>query len=153
MALVFRYCSGLLDFFKNLGRPLPFPSPSPPFSSSGLTLDLSEDFFFGSLSSFVGEVFELDHVPCPVGDEEKISLQVLSTNPRIFDVSNLLSNDESQEIIDAANEETREALAFHQSETGITSAVSSTRTSDSAEVSQGPLAQRIKRYARLSCGC
>jgi hypothetical protein len=57
--------------------------------------------------SYVGEIFHLGHVEG--ADDKPIYLKVLSVEPRVFDVFNFFSREESQELVDKV----RLALQIH----------------------------------------
>ena len=93
---------------------------------------------------FVGEVFELPHV---TGDRgAPISLKVLSTNPRVFDVLNFFSRDESTNLVNRALKETSETHRIKRSTTGAQGkSVNSRRTSESGFDTHGQVAIEVKR--------
>lgn len=94
--------------------------------------------------SHVGEVFKLTHVTGL--KEEPISIEVLSLEPRVFDIHNFFSPDEAQGLIDKALAETSETHGLHRSTTGTSEkAVFSKRTSENAWDTHGKLSQQIKR--------
>lgn len=93
---------------------------------------------------FVGEIFETSHVRD--GQNRPISLEVISTNPRVFDVHNFFSVDEAKGLIDKALKETSPTYALHRSTTGSTStSVFNKRTSENAWDTHGQIASEIKR--------
>lgn len=93
---------------------------------------------------FVGEVFELPHV---TGDQgAPISLKVLSTNPRVFDVLNFFSREESTNLVNRALKETSETHRIKRSTTGAQGkSVNSRRTSESGFDTHGKVAMEVKR--------
>jgi hypothetical protein len=93
---------------------------------------------------FVGEVFELPHV---TGDQgAPISLKVLSTNPRVFDVLNFFSREESTNLVNRALKETSETHRIKRSTTGAQGkSVNSRRTSESGFDTHGKVALEVKR--------
>jgi hypothetical protein len=94
--------------------------------------------------SYVGEVFKLTHVTGL--KEEPISIEVLSLEPRVFDIHNFFSPDEAQGLIEKALAETSETHGLHRSTTGTSEkAVFSKRTSENAWDTHGKLSQQIKR--------
>lgn len=89
--------------------------------------------------SFVGEIFELHHVQDASGNP--LSMEVISLEPRVFDIYNFFSEDEAQRLIDKALKETSETHGMHRSTTGATNgAVFSKRTSENAWDTHGALA-------------
>jgi hypothetical protein len=94
---------------------------------------------------FVGEIFRLDHVRDATG--QPLSMEVLSLEPRVFDIFNFFDVDESQQLIDKALRETSQTHGLHRSTTGVAGAsVFSKRTSENAWDTHGTLALRIKKY-------
>ena len=91
--------------------------------------------------SYVGEVFRLDHVQDASGNP--LSMEVLSLNPRVFDIFNFFSEDEAEKLIDKALKETSSTHGLHRSTTGaVDGQVFSKRTSENAWDTHGVLAQR-----------
>ena len=80
--------------------------------------------------SYIGEIFHLPHVDG--ANDSKIYLQVLSLNPRIFDVYNFFSKQESEELVQRAQAETSESHRIKRSSTGASGYnLNSRRTSES----------------------
>ena len=98
---------------------------------------------------FVGEIFELPHVLDTSGNP--LSLEVLSLDPRLFDIHNFFSEKEAQHLIDKAMKETSETHKLHRSSTGtaVGGSVFQRRTSENAWDTHGKLAQVIKKYVVL----
>jgi hypothetical protein len=92
---------------------------------------------------YVGEVFEMPHVSGREG--QSISLEVLSLEPRVFDVFNFFSPEEADELIQKALNETSETHKLGRSTTGIVGSFFKKRTSDNAWDTHGKTAIRIKR--------
>jgi hypothetical protein len=92
---------------------------------------------------FVGELFEMPHVSGREG--QPISLEVLSLEPRVFDVFNFFSPEEADELIKKALGETSETHKLSRSTTGIVGSFYKKRTSDNAWDTDGATALRIKR--------
>ena len=65
---------------------------------------------------FVGEIFELPHVSVPL--DLPVWLEVISLEPRVFDVFNFFDRDESTAIVDKALKETSETHRIKRSSTG-----------------------------------
>jgi hypothetical protein len=100
--------------------------------------------------SFVGERFVLDRMRDSAPSGEPVVLEVLSTNPRVFELHNFYSPDEASRLIQEALSETSESHRFHRSTTGAVNAkVFSKRTSENAWLTHTDLAQTIKRYSSL----
>jgi hypothetical protein len=92
---------------------------------------------------FVGELFEMPHVSGREG--QPISIEVLSLEPRVFDVFNFFSTEEADELIEKALSETSETHKLSRSTTGIVGSFYKKRTSDNAWDTHGKTAIRIKR--------
>jgi 2OG-Fe(II) oxygenase superfamily len=94
--------------------------------------------------SYVGEQFVLNHVRDTAGNV--VTLQVLSLQPRVFDIYNFFNLDESNQLMDKALGETSETHRFHRSTTGTTGAsVFSKRTSENAWDTHGETAMKVKQ--------
>lgn len=94
--------------------------------------------------SYVGEIFQISHVKDSLG--QPISLEVLSLDPRVFDIYNFFSADEAHSLIDKAVKETSPTYRLHRSTTGsATASIFNKRTSENAWDTHGTLAQTIKR--------
>jgi len=94
--------------------------------------------------SYVGEIFHLPHVPG--ASMKPIYLEVLSLEPRVFDVFNFFNRKESKELVDRAIAEKSESHKIKRSTTGASDkAVNSRRTSESGFDTSGKTALKIKR--------
>jgi hypothetical protein len=94
--------------------------------------------------SHVGEIFYLPHVQ-GAGDKP-IYLEVLNLEPRVFDVFNFFSREESKELVDRAIAETKESHRIKRSTTGAQSkSVNSRRTSESGFDTHGRTAVKVKK--------
>lgn len=94
--------------------------------------------------SYVGEIFHLPHVPGAL--DKAIYLEVLSLSPRVFDVFNFFSRDESKEIVEKAQAEKSDSHRIKRSTTGASShSVNSRRTSESGFDTSGKTAIKIKK--------
>jgi hypothetical protein len=95
--------------------------------------------------SHVGQVIALPHITG--GDPKKpVELHVLSVQPRIFDITNFFTRDESNEIVRRAVEETRETHRIKRSSTGATGYnINQQRTSESGFDTEGATAMTLKR--------
>jgi hypothetical protein len=93
----------------------------------------------------IGEVIHLPHVKG--GDPTKpVYLEVLSVSPRVFDLVNFFSKDESATIVERALEETSESHRIKRSSTGAVGyTVNSGRTSESGFDTNGPTAMTLKK--------
>jgi hypothetical protein len=92
---------------------------------------------------YVGEIFELPHVTGREG--QPITIEVLSLEPRVFDVFNFFSLEEADELIKKALGETSETHKLGRSTTGIVGGFYKKRTSENAWDTHGTTALRIKR--------
>jgi hypothetical protein len=98
--------------------------------------------------SYVGERFVLDRMQHSAPSQQPIVLEVLSTDPKVFEVHNFYSAQEAAELVDQALGESSESHKFHRSTTGaVNGQVFSKRTSENAWLTHTDLAQSIKRYA------
>lgn len=94
--------------------------------------------------SYVGEIFNLPHVEG--SDNKLIYLEVLSLEPRVFDVFNFFSRDESKELVDRAVAEKSESHRIKRSSTGASGySVNSRRTSESGFDTHGKTATKVKK--------
>lgn len=94
--------------------------------------------------SYVGEIFELPHVKGPKG--LPVSLEVISVEPRVFDVHNFFTKDESAELVRRALEEKSESHRIKRSSTGAQGkTVNSQRTSENGFDTDGKTAVGVKK--------
>lgn len=101
--------------------------------------------------SHVGEVFDLPHVPG--ADQRSIYLEVLSLEPRVFDVFNFFSREESQDLVNRAIAEKSESHRIKRSTTGAGShSVNSRRTSESGFDTHGKTATIVKKRCFKALG-
>jgi hypothetical protein len=102
-------------------------------------------------ASHVGEIFDLPHVPG--ADQRSIYLEVLSLEPRVFDVFNFFSREESQDLVDRAIAEKSESHRIKRSTTGAGShSVNSRRTSESGFDTHGKTATIVKKRCFKALG-
>lgn len=93
---------------------------------------------------YVGEIFHLPHVEG--ADTKPIYLEVLSLNPRLFDVFNFFSKDESEDLVAGAMQETRDAFRIKRSSTGVSGYnINSRRTSESGFDTHGRTSVKVKK--------
>ncbi|EJK65613.1 hypothetical protein THAOC_13503 [Thalassiosira oceanica] len=93
---------------------------------------------------YVGEIFELPHVSVP--ENLPVWLEVISLEPRVFDVFNFFDRDESAAIVDKALKETSESHRIKRSSTGASGYnVNSQRTSENGFDTHGKVSQAVKR--------
>lgn len=94
--------------------------------------------------SYIGEVFHLPHVP--TASNKPVSLKVLSLRPRVFDVINFFSKDESSNIVAKALAETSDSHKIKRSSTGASGYnVNSQRTSENGFDTHGATAMAVKK--------
>jgi 2OG-Fe(II) oxygenase superfamily len=98
----------------------------------------------------VGEMFHLHHVAGK--DGQPISLEVLSLEPRVFDVHNFFDLDEANDLVEKALAETSETHKLHRSTTGQAGTIFNKRTSENAWDTHGKTAQIIKRRCLTTLG-
>jgi hypothetical protein len=94
--------------------------------------------------SYVGEIFNLPHVPGALN--KTIYLEVLALEPRVFDVFNFFSREESSELVERAIAETSESHRMKRSTTGAgAKSVNSRRTSENGFDTNGKVAVKVKK--------
>lgn len=94
--------------------------------------------------SHVGEIFDLPHVKGPMG--LPVSLEVISVEPRVFDVHNFFTKEESADLVRRALEEKSESHRIKRSTTGaVGKSTSSQRTSENGFDTNGPTAMGVKK--------
>ena len=94
--------------------------------------------------SYVGEVFELPHVKGPKG--LPVSLEVISVVPRVFDVHNFFTKEESADLVKRALEETSESHKIKRSTTGAQGkSVNMKRTSENGFDTHGKTSVAVKK--------
>jgi hypothetical protein len=94
--------------------------------------------------AYVGEIFELPHVEG--SNNQNIYLEVLSLSPRVFDVFNFFSREESKDLVDRAVAEKSESHRIKRSSTGTTGySINAMRTSESGFDTHGKTAVKVKK--------
>ena len=94
--------------------------------------------------SYIGEIFNLPHVPTTSG--KHIYLETLSISPRVFDVHHFFSKEESVSIVEKALSETSESHRIKRSSTGASGYnLNSQRTSENGFDTHGKTAQTVKK--------
>jgi hypothetical protein len=98
--------------------------------------------------AYVGEEFDLSqHLTLQAFDDKPITMKVLSTNPRVFDILNVFSKEEADELVTRALAETSPSHKIKRSTTGASeNSVFSKRTSDSGFDTHGKTALGLKQY-------
>lgn len=100
---------------------------------------------------FVGETFTIHHVKD--SNNEPLQLEVLSVEPRVFDIHKFFSDKEAEGIIAKALAETSATHGFHRSTTGTTGAsIFNKRTSENAWLVDGTLARTMKQRCLNALG-
>ncbi len=95
--------------------------------------------------SYVGEVFDLSHVLQRPHDQP-ITMTVLNLSPRVFDIHNVFSAEETDELVHRALKETSPSLKLHRSTTGtVGHNLFEKRTSENAFDSHGRVAVQLKK--------
>jgi hypothetical protein len=99
---------------------------------------------------YIGETFHLPHVAGNLG--QPISIEVLSLNPRVFEIHNFFDPEEAADLVNSALTETSEVYKLHRSTTGQTATIFNKRTSENAWDTHGKTASRIKRRCLTTLG-
>ena len=95
-------------------------------------------------ASHVGEIISLPHIQ-GADPKQPVYLRVLSTTPRVFDVFNFFDRRDSDDLIEGALRETREAYRIKRSSVGVAGSSINKRTSESGFDTSGPVALKLKR--------
>ena len=121
--------------------------------------------------SFVGEVFELSHMTLGpefevVEDDNEttsttttqplISLEVLSVDPRIFEITNFVTPSEVQTVIDSSIQEQDPTFRLERSLVGVSRdghQPNARRTSEGAWLEFAEVPQRIRKYVHAFNQC
>ncbi|CAJ1909421.1 unnamed protein product [Cylindrotheca closterium] len=99
----------------------------------------------------VGEIFHLNHVNGALN--KPIYLKVMSLEPRVFDVFNFFSREESQQLVDKAIAETSETHRIKRSSTGASGYnINSRRTSESGFDTHGSTSTIVKKRCFSALG-
>jgi len=94
--------------------------------------------------SYVGEIFDLPHAT--VEPHKPVSLEVISLSPRVFDIKNFFSLEESNAIVEKALHETSETHRIKASSTGASGYnLNSKRTSENGFDTHGKQAISVKQ--------
>lgn len=97
--------------------------------------------------AYVGETFELNHLKLLPDPSKPITLKVLSTSPKVFDILHVFTEDEAAAVVKKALEETSPTHKIGRSTTGGggTSSVFNKRTSESGFDTHGTVALALKK--------
>jgi hypothetical protein len=100
-------------------------------------------------SSYVGQIIQLPHVTG--GDpNEPVYMRVISLEPKVFDIINFFSMEESEDLVQRALAETSESHRIKRSSTGATGYnLNERRTSESGYDTSGKTSVAIKKYVGL----
>jgi hypothetical protein len=101
--------------------------------------------------SHVGQIIDLPQVK-GADPTKPVYLEVMSLSPRVFDLVNFFTREESETLIDRAHKEQREDFRIKRSSTGAVGyTVNSRRTSESGFDTTSPTAMALKRYVFSPC--
>jgi len=121
------------------------PSPSPSAVVHLYAVPAGRVFMFAP--AYIGERFVLEHMKddMVVGGKPLV-LEVISVNPRVFELYDFFSIEEGNRIVERAVKETSKTHGLHRSTTGsVGGSVFNRRTSENAWDTSGPDAKAIKR--------
>ena len=94
---------------------------------------------------FVGEIFELPHIR-GADPDKPVYMEVLSLSPRVFDIFNFFTRDESDGLVAKAIAEKSDSHRIKRSSTGASGYnINTRRTSESGFDTHGKTAQAVKR--------
>lgn len=100
----------------------------------------------------VGQIISLPHVS-GADPQLPVYLQVLSLRPRIYELFNFFDRRDSDDLVQAAMEETREAYRIKRSTVGsVGQSQHGRRTSESGFDTHGPVASKLKRRGMTALG-
>lgn len=95
--------------------------------------------------AFVGETFDLPHI-LGADPDLPVYMKVLSLSPRVFDIFNYFTRDESDGIVEKAKAEKSDSHKIKRSSTGASGYnINTRRTSESGFDTHGKTAQAVKR--------
>jgi hypothetical protein len=96
--------------------------------------------------AYVGEIFRLDHMKLLPDLNKPIYLEVLSTRPKVFDILNVFTKEEADEVVQRALAETSPTHRIKRSTTGTTeNSIFSRRTSENGFDTHGKVALALKK--------
>jgi len=98
--------------------------------------------------AFVGEIFELDHMTLLTDSGKPIFLKVLSLRPKVFDILNVFTKEEADNVVTRALAETSPTHKIKRSTTGSENSdkkVFSKRTSENGFDTSGKVALALKK--------
>jgi hypothetical protein len=96
--------------------------------------------------SYVGEIYDLSHMAVVAGDDKPIYMEVLSLEPRVFDIFNVFTPEEADALVARALKETSPTHKIKRSTTGTgENSIFNKRTSDNAFDTHGKTALDLKR--------
>lgn len=96
--------------------------------------------------AYVGEIFLLDHLELLPDPSKPIYMKVLSTSPKVFDIMNVFTAEEADEVVKRALAETSPTHKIKRSTTGSTEhAIFNKRTSENGFDTHGKVALTLKK--------
>eukprot|EP00536_Pseudo-nitzschia_multiseries_P001807 jgi/Psemu1/251016/estExt_Genewise1Plus.C_230133 len=97
--------------------------------------------------AYIGEIFELDHLTLMPDETKPIVLKVLSTNPKVFDILHVFTEEEAAEVVERALAETSPTHKIKRSTTGSLTEghISNVRTSENGFDTHGEVALALKK--------
>mmetsp|Transcript_12557 Transcript_12557/g.25611 ORF Transcript_12557/g.25611 Transcript_12557/m.25611 type:complete len:562 (+) Transcript_12557:152-1837(+) len=138
------------SFFTREGRRITSLSSLATFASmsSKPALDIyavAAGRLFQYAPGFVGEIFDLSHLPHP--ENKKMYLETMSVSPKVFDIHNFFILQEADDLIDRALNNKNQAMMLKRSSTGVGDEidVNPVRTSENAFDTSGKSAMLLKK--------
>jgi hypothetical protein len=96
--------------------------------------------------AYVGEIFHLDHLSLLPDPDKPISMRALSTSPVVFDILNVFTKEEADEVVQRALAETSPTHKIKRSTTGTGSnSIYDRRTSENGFDTHGRVALALKK--------
>ena len=94
---------------------------------------------------YVGEIFDLPHIQ-GADPTKPVYIKVISISPRVFDIFNFFTREESDGLVEKALAETSESHRIKRSSTGASGYnINNRRTSENGFDTHGKTAQAVKR--------
>jgi hypothetical protein len=95
--------------------------------------------------AYVGEIFHLDHLTLLPDPSKPIYMRVLSTSPKVFDLMNVFTTGEADEVVQRALKETSPSHKIKRSTTGTNeNSIFNRRTSENGFDTHGTVALALK---------
>ncbi len=96
--------------------------------------------------AYVGEIFHLDHLSLAPDASKPIYMKVLSTSPKVFDILNVFTKEEADEVVKRALAETSPSHRIKRSTTGTKeNSIFDKRTSENGFDTHGKVALALKQ--------